>query len=253
MRHLRTREDPTDKSTAAMPKLITLPTFHAVVTALENILKDPTWQAPPLRSPPERHAMIILRILVPNAVGLALNAGIIKRWLAFYPFMPTKLVAIKNIKEGHTDDSLMQEIISILENNPDSRKQLRIAGLMGSSWDESRDDEHPFLHTHGRPGLIDLRPHRRLMEESPEEQRLRRRRREAMVLSDGAQPLGRENIIQRRNTGPREEDSVEETDSIDDDEAVGEAIAHLSNGESPNPMPQTEEEEIQFPIGGELA
>ena len=37
----------------------------------------------------------------------------------------------------------------------------------------------------------------RVHEESVEEQALRRRRREAMVISDDGEPLGRENIIQR--------------------------------------------------------
>lgn len=38
---------------------------------------------------------------------------------------------------------------------------------------------------------------RRLQPGTAEEQRLRRRRREAMVLSEGGRPLGRDDIIQR--------------------------------------------------------
>lgn len=38
---------------------------------------------------------------------------------------------------------------------------------------------------------------RRFQEGSAEEQALRRRRREAMVLSEGGRPLGRDDIIQR--------------------------------------------------------
>lgn len=38
---------------------------------------------------------------------------------------------------------------------------------------------------------------RRLREGTAEDQALRRRRREAMVLSDGGRPLGRDDIIQR--------------------------------------------------------
>lgn len=38
---------------------------------------------------------------------------------------------------------------------------------------------------------------RRFQEGSPEDQALRRRRREAMVLSEGGRPLGNDDIIQR--------------------------------------------------------
>lgn len=227
-----TQSGTTDKATAVWSRLNTYATFQAVVTALENILADPMWRPFPLRLQAERNAMIILKNLMPNNVNLAVKAGAIKRWLAWYPFTPTKLAAIKSIKEGNVDDTLMQDILFMLENNPDSRKQLRIAGLMGSSWGETLEDGHFFVvNQRDDP---DITPHRRFIDESPEERRLRRRRREAMVLSDGAQPLGRANIIQRRSTGPRAEGPPEQSQIFSDEEIRGMMTANMSHEGSSN-------------------
>lgn len=95
----------------------------------------------------------------------------------------------------------MSAVISALASHPDGAKQLRKYDLMGSMLEENDHDDDD---TDSDVWMIDgdetagVRRYsgRRIQEESPEEQALRRRRREAMVLSEGGRPLGNENIIQ---------------------------------------------------------
>lgn len=101
----------------------------------------------------------------------------------------------------------MNRILIMLDNEPEGRRQLRKHGLMGSAIGETPDDEDGeggVLFENGRrAGVRSVMTHyplpgSRVHDESPEEQALRRRRREAMVLSDGPGPLGSEDIIPGR-------------------------------------------------------
>lgn len=185
-------------------KLINYPTFHAIVTALDHCLKDPARSTFPQRSPPERHALSILSLMLPQDINLALKAGIIKRWLAHYPFGRTEAEtheAIKKLRTFGSNDRLMSEIIGVLENHPEARKQMRIAGLTGSSIGESSDEDDRMLDPNELAEMSGWLAPRRLRDDTPEERRRRRRRREAVVVSDGSHPLSRADIIQRRDTG----------------------------------------------------
>ncbi|KAJ5491524.1 hypothetical protein N7539_003091 [Penicillium diatomitis] len=62
--------------------------------------------------------------------------------------------------------------------------------------DMPRDGDILMEEGEDTAGLGSRAPSRRLHEGTTEDQALRRRRREAMVLSEGGRPLGRENIIQ---------------------------------------------------------
>lgn len=180
--------------------LVNYPTFHSLVTALENCLKDSNRPDYVKRLPAERHAMWILSTLLPHDVSLALKAGIVKRWLARYPFGRTEAEtheAIRKLRMWLTDDRIMADIVTVLENHPEGRKQMRLAGLTGSSIGESEDDDDR------KTGMDDeIVVVRRRRNDTPEERRIRRRRREAIVVSDGRQPLGRGDIIERWGTGP---------------------------------------------------
>jgi hypothetical protein len=132
------------------------------------------------------------------------------------------------MKAWWSDDTVMSSIFDTLTAHPAGVKELRKHGLMGtiSEDDEDADGDDHEADNHGADdheaddleddeddddaadgdvrmvdgddtaGPIQYAPSR-VQEFSAEDQALRRRRREAMVLSEGGRPLGREDIIQR--------------------------------------------------------
>ena len=193
-------------------------TFQALIDCLCNLLEatrlqpvtkfDTTLE---YRTQPERDALTILNRTMYHKVPDVLRAGVVSRWLSKYPFggcnstESTKREVIQRIKTEDSEDMAMHDILYVLDGFPEGRKQLRNHGLVGSAIDECDDNiDGDTIMAHGEDtagsmvgGL--MRAGRRIREESLEEQALRRRRREAMVLSDGGRPLGRDNIIQRED------------------------------------------------------
>lgn len=165
----------------------------------------------------EKKALQILNILLPENVPAALEAGIVSRWLNKYPF-PCALTdpsrrhdVVMLMKTWWSDDAVMSSIFGTLTIHPDGIKQLRKYGLMGSMIEEDDEDDEDdegdeddvyddgdVRMTNGEDTAgNNYGPSRRHQERSEAEQALRRRRREAMVLSEGGRPIGREDIIQR--------------------------------------------------------
>lgn len=112
------------------------------------------------------------------------------------------------MKTWWSDDAVMSAIFGTLTTHPDGIKQLRKHGLMGSMIeedDEEDEDDEDDIYDDGDVRMTNgddtagnnYGRSRRHQGRSPEEQALRRRRREAMVLSEGGRPIGREDIIQR--------------------------------------------------------
>ena len=192
----------------------TVPTFEVLVTSLCKL----TSTNPPTcaddatnhkdRTQPERDILYILyHTMRSNAID-ALRAGLVHRWLSKYPFGGTettemqKMEIVQCLKTGQSEDIALGRIIGLICMEPEGRRQLRKYRLIGSAMDESRDDDGDVV-------MIDsveidepvnsegMNVAARVHDESVEEQALRRRRREAMVISDDGEPLGRENIIQR--------------------------------------------------------
>ncbi|KAJ5825737.1 hypothetical protein N7474_002875 [Penicillium riverlandense] len=205
--------------TSVCSRLGDLPTYIALVNCLCNFLNEHTEQTSTTNSPilpktrpiGEKKALNILNILLPENIPAALEAGIISRWLCKYPF-PCALSepsrrqdVVILMKTWFLDDGVMSSIFSTLTSHNDGIKQLRKHGLMGSMIEENdqddEDDEDDDVwmvngeDTAGSTRRVSLG--RRLQEGSIEEQALRRRRREAMVLSDGGRPLRGDDIIQR--------------------------------------------------------
>ena len=140
----------------------------------------------------------------------ALCAGVIDRWLSKFPIDGTDTPEARNIeivqrlKSGQSEDILLSRIIGLLCNEAEGRRQLRKYGLIGSAMDEAQDEDGDVVMASPQEMLEQMEMEGwsgagvpRVHEESVEEQALRRRRREAMVISDDGEPLGRENIIQR--------------------------------------------------------
>ena len=156
-----------------------------------------------------------MQLLIPTCrykLPEAYRAGMISRWLAKYPFggfsasEGQKREIIQRLKTGATDDHMMSMLLHAIDSDPEGRKQLRNHGLVGSAIGESPDDDN-----HGEPQVIEnllaTEVLGRTRGESAEEHALRRRRREAMVLSEGRGPISNDDIIQRDD--PMSDDDLE--------------------------------------------
>lgn len=139
----------------------------------------------------------------------------------------------------------MSSIVGTLALNHDGVKQLRRHGLMGSTMEDNGPDPYDSVNEDGfrtyTVRYFDVEDEddsdsdvwmldgddtagaqpwngRRPQEGTAEDQALRRRRREAMVFSEGGQPLGRENIIEPIRQDSLDED-VEDPESFQDEES----------------------------------
>ncbi|KAJ5457103.1 hypothetical protein N7530_012377 [Penicillium desertorum] len=204
--------------TSICSRLADVPTFTAIINCLCNLLEEHVEKTTTTNSPilpktrpmGEKKALNILNVLLPENIPGALEAGIISRWLCRYPF-PCAIAepsrrrdVVILMKTWWSDDVVMSSIFSSLSSHPDGIKQLRKHGLMGSMIEENdHDDEDDgdsdvwMVDADEAGGSFGRTRSRRLQEGSPEEQALRRRRREAMVLNDGGRPIGNDDIIQR--------------------------------------------------------
>lgn len=212
--------------TSVCTRLRDIQTYTALVNCLCNFLDEHTEQTSTTSSPilpktrpvGEKKALAILNILLPENLHAAIEAGIVSRWLCKYPF-PCALrepsrrqdVAIL-MKAWWSDDAVMSSIFGTLTSHPDGIKQLRKHGLMGSMIEENDQDDDEdnedgddddadsdvwMVDGEDTAGAYPESSPRRHRESNAAEQALRRRRREAMVLSEGGHPLGRDDIIQR--------------------------------------------------------
>ncbi|EZF35645.1 hypothetical protein TMEN_2710 [Trichophyton mentagrophytes] len=217
-------------------------TFSALVDCLCNFLHEHTEKTndiispicPQTRPPGENKALKTLSVMLPGNLISALEAGVVSRWLTYYPFpcvlrdKSKKRSIVFMMKTWWADDPAMGSIVNTLSSEPEGLKHLRKFGLMGSRMeehttslfgDEIHDDgDGPMIYredhqaydttdsgsdadsdvwmvdgeaTAGISPWLNSRP----QETSAEEQALRRRRREAMVFSEGSRPLVADNIF----------------------------------------------------------
>ena len=184
------------------------------------------------RTQPERDALQLLeQFLMKFGIPLALECNIFTLWLAKYPFggdfeaefpnnKPSQLAAkqrhVYKITFGKDwTDLPMARIMNLLLTNPQAVEKLYLHELLNRSGN-MRNDDHEiekdddyskiWYEVHGISSGPDIglgpmmRRGVRARDDSWEEQTLRRRRREAMVLGEMGRPLDQENIIQRVNT-----------------------------------------------------
>jgi hypothetical protein len=163
---------------------------------------------PKMRPLGEKKALSILNLILQENIPAALEAGVVSRWLSKYPF-PCALTkpsrrqdVVILMRTWWSDDTVMSAIFSTLSSHPDGTKQLRKYGLMGSMMEENdHDDEEEedsdvwMIDGEDTAGSRRLSG-RRVRGGTAEEQAVRRRRREAMVLSDGVHPLNNDDIFQ---------------------------------------------------------
>ena len=230
-----------DRRDKALTSLLYLRT-HKVLTPTYNMFKalidclsgwlPAVCPVTPYRSQPERDAVKILNLLLQHNVTLALQAGIVVRWLSHCCFDPDdksearRKQAIQEMRRWHYNDVDMCSIIITLFNHEQAREELLSHGL----WDRDADKKEASDGTQeiiwqvqgNIPDLIFdgvntgpiMRRGRRVREESIEEQALRRRRREAMVLGQDGRAVERDDIIGQDNE-PRDED-LEQRNAVDE-------------------------------------
>lgn len=229
--------------------------------------KDPT-----LRTQPERDAVHFLYNILEYDVAKALEAGVISRWLARYPFGgedapkdEKKKTIMDLLDDGpfYEDTcfrSSMRAVLWVMSNNPSLQKEtvkhglldipkgndntvgVNLSGCEKPPWTDHVQDEWSVQEAHRRTypstdGMgrgIPIGTNNRPREESFEEQALRRRRREAMVLGEVGRPIERADIIERDSAAP--------------DEFRSQAIPSLSDGmeeESEQPVAAVADEEVE--------
>lgn len=197
--------------------------------------KDPT-----LRTQPERDALHFLYNIFEYDAAKALEAGVISRWLARYPFggedaskYEKKKTVMDLLEDGpfYEDTcfrSSMRAVLWVMSNNPSPRKEMVEHGLLDDPKDNDntvgvnlsccekrlRTDcvqndrsmqealQRTYPSTDRMGSRIPTGTSNRLREESFEEQALRRRRREAMVLGEVGRPIERADIIERNSAAP---------------------------------------------------
>ncbi|OCT54117.1 hypothetical protein CLCR_00176 [Cladophialophora carrionii] len=188
-----------------------------------------------------------------SAMDAALQAGLVTKWLANYPFpcaqpensgfnyKRSDVAFLFDRMAWMSDDPLMADAIITVMQYPTGRKQMRQVGLNASSvrenvnvghwtrnsWDwvyaeegsdEDADNDVRMVNGEDTAGTLFMpdnitlwdepmgRPTTRAgarlrsAERSQEEEHLRRRHREAIVVAERGTPLRRENILQREDS-----------------------------------------------------
>ncbi|KAL8729836.1 MAG: hypothetical protein Q9166_004477 [cf. Caloplaca sp. 2 TL-2023] len=184
------------------------------------------------RTQAERDALELLHVfLLRFGVQIGLECNIFSLWLEEYPFggdlelllpgdkdsqLAAKQEHITQLSLRQGNDIALSRIINLIITDKRAYETMCQRKLLGPPNSEGRDkgtndDEdrvsRVWYEVHGTaiapdPGLGPMmrRGHRVRREESIEEQALRRRRREAMVLGEMGRPIESEDIIQRVNT-----------------------------------------------------
>lgn len=212
-------------------------TYKAIVDCLCNLLPEAqsAERRSAFRTQPERNALYVLHQILSFDVAKAVEAGVISRWLAQYPFGggdASKYKKKKTIMEildnrSYYEDGdfgrTMRAMLFCMSRTPSLRDEMVEHGLLDfpkgnhitvrvncprreqwlwtdnvqDYWDIPEGSERTYPHTNRTRRGIPTGTSNRPREESFEEQALRRRRREAMVLGEVGRPIERADIIER--------------------------------------------------------
>ena len=201
------------------PKILNQYTFKALIDCLCNLIPEAcTAEATKsYHSQAERDSISILVYILTEydtgevRVTEALQAGLVSRWLANFPFggpdastarkkeIIWHIVKVDPLNDDSDFDFATGRLLYMAFRIPDVRKEMEKHGLI----DAPDIDDADFCP-------VRARANDRPREESFEEQALRRRRREAIVLGENGRPIQREDIIER-GPDPMEE-PLEESD-----------------------------------------
>ncbi|KAI0972559.1 hypothetical protein F4678DRAFT_471557 [Xylaria arbuscula] len=190
--------------------------YSAVVRSLEislddvehEKLDDPLYDEYLLRDICEQRCLLLVTVLIHHhGVGKLVEAKFVEKWLAKQPWGDTDEARRKNFAlYMDRKKNRISDICHHLQASKVGRKALVKAKLTAkkSKRDRSANIKVVLEISMANEGdstletsQIELVP--RVNDQSVEEQRLRRRHREAMVLNDGTHSLGRSDIIEREH------------------------------------------------------
>lgn len=195
-----------------MSKLNTTRAYSAFVRSLEQSLND---RAPleklddrwfdeyGLRDMAEKLCfMFVSQLMQKYGPDKFIQAGIVEKWLARQNWGDSPDEREHNFFQYMYKTNRVVDIIQKIQQSSLGREALEKAGLMPKNVSRSFD---VFASIHIETEVLDgdnAEPTPRNLEQSAEEQRIRHRHREAMVLNDGTRPLGRSDIIEREHDTP---------------------------------------------------
>ncbi|KAG9236495.1 hypothetical protein BJ875DRAFT_225557 [Amylocarpus encephaloides] len=193
-------------------------TYAALVTSLEYSLADykhnpydKEWDNWQLRDAIEQECLIILAQLVCKfGVENLIKVRFVERFLAKEPWGKDDQERQNKFCESlHTRHQLSELILPLVWDSK-GRNQLCASKLLplDYEWEQPSPRDVRMTNGEGTAGEefhveIEISGHlpaRRRRDQSSEEDSIRRRNREAMVLNDGTRPFGRDDIIQRAST-----------------------------------------------------
>jgi hypothetical protein len=189
-------------------------TYAALMKSLEFSLTDykhneydPEWDNWNLRDVAEQGCLLIMGQMADKfGVGGLVKARFVERWLAKEPWGGSEDERQLNFMGSLTKQYRLNQICLPLFRDAAGRKQLEDAGLLPPNrivYDESDAAvlDIRMINGEGTSGedftnfLVEsMRPRRG---QTTEDDDLRRRHREAMVLNDGSRPFARGDIIER--------------------------------------------------------
>ncbi|RYP23319.1 hypothetical protein DL765_001228 [Monosporascus sp. GIB2] len=177
-------------------------------------LDDPLYDEYHLRDINERRCLVLVRKLIHKyGTDRLIEAKFIERWLAKQPWGDTNEERRRNFSQYlERKKNRISDICQHLTETRAGRRALVKAKLLLKSKRPRRDrSEHIKVvleismgNENDPDGAVQIETSRselvpRVMDQSAEEQRLRRRHREAMVLNDGTHPPGHGDIIEREH------------------------------------------------------
>ena len=176
------------------------------VTDYEHNAYDPEWDNWHLRDVVEQRCLLALAQLAEKfgPVGL-IRSRVIELWLAKEPWGKTDEERRTSFIDSLGRNNRLTGITRSIFQHKAGRRQLIKANLVGPEYEADPPPARDVKMTNGEStagenfeGMF-VDGSRRRRDQSSEEEHIRRRHREAMVLNDGTRPLGRDDIIQRRS------------------------------------------------------
>lgn len=200
--------------TGVLPLLNTWKSYSAIVRCLElsldpeqEILDNDSWDDYPLRDITEKMCFVFLEQLVDHYGPLRLiHAKFVERWLSKQNWGFTAEDKERNFHNYMLyKDNKVRKLADAVRKTGLGRAALVKCGLMSQEaaddFAAEQADNQNLLDTSGdRYNLllsINMGRTPRAQETSAEEQRIRHRNREAIVMNDGTRPIGRDDIIHR--------------------------------------------------------
>ncbi|KAG9256957.1 uncharacterized protein F5Z01DRAFT_647165 [Emericellopsis atlantica] len=202
-----------------LPTLHRPATYFALVKSLQHSLNDveppklddSRWDEYLLRDIAERFClMLILELINDNGAGTLIKAKFVEKWLSKQDWGESPSERRQNFA-AYMDfkSNRIVTIVGHIQRSKKGLKALEKAGLIEEVAAKRQIQELPDAVMKTLP-VIDLRESiepadpqvARPMEQSVEEQRIRRQHREAMVLNDGSRPFGRGDIFERDHATP---------------------------------------------------